>query len=275
MTALPHAPLSGTDQSGASGADWSGALARLNPVTRLLLTVLVAIPVLISLDWLSATVIFVGELVVFLACGVRARMLARRMIPLLIVAPLAAISMALYGKPGGDVYFQWWLVVISQRSLTMAIAVVLRIFALGLAALVLMGGLDLTATADGLAQICHLPARFVLGTLAGMRMINLFAADWRTMAQARRARGLGDTGRLRRFATMAFALLVFAIRRGAKLATAMEARGFDASTAAHRTWARPSRMGRADAVGWLVAVVMVALALAVSIRLGTFTPVTR
>lgn len=270
MTSIVESPgaLSGTD-------DWSGALSRLNPVTRLLLTVLVAIPVLISLDWLSATVIFVGELAVFLACGVRLRVLARRMIPILVVAPLAAISMALYGKPGGEIYVHWWLVVVSQRSLTMAIAVVLRIFALGLAAVVLMGGLDLTATADGLAQLCHLPARFVLGALAGMRMINLFAADWRTMSQARRARGLGDTGRLRRFATMAFALLVFAIRRGTKLATAMEARGFDASTASRRTWARESRLGRADALGWVIALLLVAAALAVSVQLGTFTPVTR
>ena len=39
--------------------------------------------------------------------------------------------------------------------------------------------------------------------------------------------GVGaDTGALRRWATMAFAMLVIAIRRGSKLATAMEARGF-------------------------------------------------
>lgn len=253
---------------------WSGALSRLNPVTRLLLTVVVALPVLISLDWLSASVMFVGEFVIFALCGVRVRTMAQRLIPILVVAPLAAVSMALYGKPGGEVYLQWWLVVISERSLTMAIAVVFRVLALGLAAVVLMGGLDLTATADGLAQIFRLPARFVLGALAGMRMVTLFTDDWRTMSQARRARGLGDTGRLKRLATMAFALLIFAIRRGTKLATAMEARGFDASTAGHRTWARASTIGRADGLAWVVAVILCAVALGASVHFGSFTLVT-
>ena len=52
------------------------------------------------------------------------------------------------------------------------------------------------------------------------------------------ARGVADHAPLRRVAGQAFALLVFAVRRGSKLATAMEARGFGA----HRTrsWARPS-----------------------------------
>lgn len=251
------------------------ALDRLNPVTRFLLLVVAALPVIISLDWLSATVMFAGTVTVFLACGVPARRLAMRIRPILVVAPLAAVSMALYGKPGGEVYWHWGLVQITQRSVRMALAVIVRILALGVAAVELLGGLDLTATADGLAQICRLPARFVLGALAGLRTAGLFVDDWRTMAQARRARGLGDTGRVHRFATMAFALLVFAIRRGTTLATAMEARGFSSQTAADRTWARVSRLGPADALGWAVTAALAALAIGASLHFGTFTLVTR
>lgn len=250
------------------------ALDRLNPVSRLLLTVLVALPVLVSLDWLSAGIMLAGLFAVFRAAGVRTATMARRMIPVAVAALLAAVTMALYGKPGGTVYWHWWLVVITQRSLTMAGAVILRVLVLGLSAVVLLGGLDLTAMADGLAQVLRLPARFVLGALAGMRMLSLFLEDWRTLGQARRARGLGDTGRLRRWATMAFALLVFAIRRGTRLATAMEARGFDAQHARNRTWARPSRLGRADAVGAAVALTLVAVSLTAAIVAGTFAPVT-
>ena len=72
--------------------------------------------------------------------------------------------------------------------------------------------------ADGLAQVWRLPARFVLGTLAGFRLVGEMIADWRMLGLARRARGLGDTGALRRFVTMAFAPLVLAVRRGRKLA---------------------------------------------------------
>ena len=265
--------MSATAATRRSGAG-RGAIERLNPVTRLLLAVLACLPVLVSLDWLSATVMLVGRLVVRRAAGARPAAMLVRLGPVAVAAALAAVTMALYGKPGGRVYWQWWLVEVTRRSVTMAGAVVLRVLVLGLSAVVLLGGLDLTAMADGLAQVLRLPARFVLGALAGMRMLSLFVEDWRTLGRARRARGLGDTGRLRRWTTMAFALLVLAIRRGTKLATAMEARGFDAQHARQRTWARPSRLGAPDVIGLTAAAALDALALVVSILAGTFAPVT-
>ncbi|ERK61654.1 cobalt transport protein, partial [Propionibacterium acidifaciens F0233] len=264
--------MSATAATRRSGAG-RGAIERLNPVTRLLLAVLACLPVLVSLDWLSATVMLVGLLVVLRAAGARPAAMLVRLAPVAVAAALAAATMALYGKPGGRVYWQWWLVEVTRRSVTMAGAVVLRVLVLGLSAVVLLGGLDLTAMADGLAQVLRLPARFVLGALAGMRMLSLFVEDWRTLGRARRARGLGDTGRLRRWTTMAFALLVLAIRRGTKLATAMEARGFDAQHARQRTWARPSRLGAPDVIGLTAAAALDALALVVSILAGTFAPV--
>lgn len=265
--------MSATAATRRSGAG-RGAIERLNPVTRLLLAVLACLPVLVSLDWLSATVMLVGLLIVLRAAGARPAAMLVRLAPVAVAAALAAVTMALYGKPGGRVYWQWWLVEVTRRSVTMAGAVVLRVLVLGLSAVVLLGGLDLTAMADGLAQVLRLPARFVLGALAGMRMLSLFVEDWRTLGRARRARGLGDTGRLRRWTTMAFALLVLAIRRGTKLATAMEARGFDAQHARQRTWARPSRLGAPDVIGLTAAAALDALALVVSILAGTFAPVT-
>lgn len=265
--------MSATAATRRSGAG-RGAIERLNPVTRLLLAVLACLPVLVSLDWLSATVMLVGLLVVLRAAGARPAAMLVRLAPVAVAAALAAVTMALYGKPGGRVYWQWWLVEVTRRSVTMAGAVVLRVLVLGLSAVVLLGGLDLTAMADGLAQVLRLPARFVLGALAGMRMLSLFVEDWRTLGRARRARGLGDTGRLRRWTTMAFALLVLAIRRGTKLATAMEARGFDVQHARQRTWARPSRLGAPDVIGLTAAAALDALALVVSILAGTFAPVT-
>ncbi len=105
---------------------------------------------------------------------------------------------------------------------------------------------DPTDLADGLAQVLHLPARFVLGGLAGLRLVGLFVDDWRQLELARRARGVADAAARRRrprFAGQAFALLVLSVRRGSKLATAMEARASAATLP--RTWARPSTFGRA------------------------------
>ena len=132
--------------------------------------------------------------------------------------------------------------------------------------------MDPTDLADGLAQVARLPARFVLGSLAGVRLLTLFTDDWRTLGLARRARGLGDTGRMRRWLSMAFALLVLAIRRGSRLATAMEAKGFGATgpDAPTRTWARPSRLTGADLVGVLLAVALVTTAIGFSVCFDTF-----
>jgi energy-coupling factor transport system permease protein len=175
--------------------------------------------------------------------------------------------MALYGRPGGSVHVDWFLVHVTDNSLHLAVAVMLRVLALGIPAILLFTGIDPTDLADGLAQVWRLPARFVLGALAGFRLITRFVDDWRSLALARRARGLGDTGAVRRWATMAFAMLVIAIRRGSKLATAMEARGFGT---APRTWARESHVGRADLVLVVSCLLAVAVALAAAASAGTF-----
>ena len=80
--------------------------------------------------------------------------------------------------------------------------------AIALPSVVLFVTVDPTDLADGLAQVLRLPARFVLGALAGLRMVGLFIDDWRALELARRARGVADRGRLRRFLGMAFALLI-------------------------------------------------------------------
>ena len=243
------------------------ALDRVNPVTRITAAVIVSLPLLVTLDWVSGATMTGIVLAAAFALGFGARFVARRVWPVLLLAPLAGLNMALYGKPGGAVHLDWFLVHVTDNSLQLAVAVMLRVLALGVPAILLFTGIDPTDLADGLAQVWRLPARFVLGALAGFRLVGRFVDDWRSLALARRARGLGDTGAVRRWATMAFAMLVIAIRRGSKLATAMEARGFGT---AHRTWARPSRVGRADAVLIVSAVAAVTLALAASVLAGTF-----
>ncbi|WP_432559435.1 energy-coupling factor transporter transmembrane component T family protein [Granulicoccus sp. GXG6511] len=247
-------------------------LDRLNPVTRIAIAIVLSTPLIITLDWLSAGVALVLVVATALVIGFSVAQVAKRLGLLLIVALIAGVSMALYGEPGGDTWFQWLLIHITDNSLRLALAVVLRVLALGLSALLLFGDVDPTDLADGLAQVARLPARFVLGSLAGVRMLGLFTDDWRSLGLARRARGLGDTGRIRRWFSMAFALLVLAIRRGSRLATAMEAKGFGATgtDAPSRTWARASRLGRPDTAGVAVAAVLVTIAVGFSVYFGTF-----
>ena len=217
----------------------TGAVARINPVAKLGASALIALPLVLTLDIVSAAVALALELLLFPFAGLGWREFWVRTWPVWLAAPLTALTIALYGQTSGTVYVEWFLVRISEGSLELALATLLRVLAIALPSVVLFVTVDPTDLADGLAQIVRLPSRFVLGALAGLRMVGLFLEDWRALELARRARGVADRGRIRRFLGMAFALLVLSIRRGSKLATAMEARGFGAPTP--RTWARVSR----------------------------------
>jgi len=247
-------------------------LDRVNPVTRLGAAMVLTVPLFISLDWVSAAATAGAEIIVWLALHRRSlaadlRALSLRLIPFLVAAPLAGVSMSLYGNPGGNSYWSWGLIHISDQSLSFGAAVAARVVALGTAVIVTLAFVDPTDMADGLAQVWHLPARFVLGTLAGVRLIATMMADWRSMELARRARGLGDHRALRRFAGLAFALLVTAIRKGSTLATAMEVRGFGRGP---RTWARQSKVGIPDVVCIAAATMIVGLGLMLSLVTGHF-----
>lgn len=259
------------DQGPKRGA--RGLLARTNPVARVLALLVATTPLLITIDPVSAAVAVILELALMPLSGVSVRSFFLKATPLLLAAPLGAASMLLYASPGGTVYWQFGPAAISDHSMWLALGIGLRMCAIVLPAIALLDRIDPTDMGDGLAQILHLPARPVLAALAGARMMSLMAADWKALERARRARGVGDSSRIRSFLRGSFSLLVFALRRSGKLATTMEARGFGA--ARKRTWARPSRLRAADAVLMVVAIAVPAIALAASIWAGTFALVGR
>ena len=271
-----RAAIAGTTRTGAptSGrAPRRGLLTRTNPVARVLALLVATTPLLITIDPVSAGVALALELSLIPLSGVSARSFFLKATPLLVAAPLGALSMLLYAAPGGHVYWSFGPAAISDHSMWLALGIALRMCALVVPAIALLDRIDPTDMGDGLAQILHLPARPVLAALAGARMTSLMAADWKALERARRARGVGDASRIRSFLRGSFSLLVFALRRSGKLATTMEARGFGASRA--RTWARPSRLRAADAALMAVAIAVPAIALTVSVWAGAFALVGR
>jgi energy-coupling factor transport system permease protein len=245
-----------------------GPLAALNPVAKLGAALIVTVTLLLSIDPVSAGVALGLELVLVAFARIPFRTLVARTAPVWIAAPLAGLTTALYGQAAGTVYVQWWAVEISDGSLALGLATALRVLAIGLPAVLLFITIDPTDLADGLAQLLRLPSRFVIGGLAGLRLVGLFAEDWRALTLARRARGVTESGAVRRFLGQSFALFVLSLRRGTKLATAMEARGFGAS--GHRTWARPSIFRRRDWATLLVALAVAGIAVAVAVAAGSW-----
>ncbi|PWC08237.1 ABC transporter [Mycetocola zhujimingii] len=244
------------------------ALARVNPIAKLAVAVLISVTLLLSIDVVSASVALILVCVLLFWSGLDARGFWLRTAPLWLGAPFAGLTTVLYGEDSGTLLASWGFVSITEGSLALGIAIMLRVLAIGLPSIVLFATTDPTDLADGLGQVLHLPARFVLGGLAGLRMVGLFVDDWRALGQARRARGVGDARMLVRFASQAFALLVLAIRRGSKLATAMEAKGFGSSI--ERTWARPSTVGRPELVLLLIGAFIAGAAITAAVLAGTW-----
>ncbi len=263
----------------ATAAIRTGPIATINPVAKLGAALLIALPLVLTIDAVSAATALVLELVLFALSGLRWREFWLRTLPVWVAAPLTAITIALYGAPSGQIYVEWLFLRVSDGSLELALATFFRVLAIALPGVVLFVTVDPTDLADGLAQLVHLPARFVLGALAGMRLLGLLGEDWRALGLARRARGVADVGRVRRILGMAFALFVLSIRRGSKLATAMEARGFggqitdvDGAPVA-RTWARPSRWGTAEWLLLAAGAAISATAITVAVLTGSWNPI--
>jgi energy-coupling factor transport system permease protein len=237
-------------------------IASVNPVAKLGAGLIVSLFLIVTIDWVSAGTALALELVIIAFMGIESKRFWLRTLPVWLAAPLTALTILLYGRYDGVVYFEFLLIRISDGSIELALATFLRVLAIGLPAVVLFISIDPTDFADGLAQILRLPDRFVLGALAAVRMVGLFLDDWRSLELARRARGVADRGRIRRIAGQGFALLVLSIRRGSKLSIAMEARGFGGDT--ERTWARESRWGVAEwvtiGIGLLVGVTATVMA---------------
>ncbi|PID97732.1 MAG: cobalt ABC transporter [Actinobacteria bacterium] len=245
-----------------------GLLGTVNPVFQVLGVAVMTTPLIVSIDVVSAGVALLVEMMLVPLVGVRYRKLLVRMIPVFFAAPLGALSMLLYANPGGSVYWSFGPAVISDRSIHLALGIFVRIFALALPAVAVLPRIDPTDMADGLTQILRLPARPVLASLAAVRMTGLMVDDWRGLQRARRIRGVGEGNRVALALRGSFALLVFALRRSAKLSLTMEARGFGSDIP--RTHARVSTVGVADAIMMAVSVAVPTAALVAAMWVGTF-----
>lgn len=249
-------------------SSYSPLLASMNPVYRMIGAFLCSIPLLFTLDCVSASCALALEFIIFACIKIPPWKVAYLSWPVWIGAPMSALTVLLYGKSGGNTWFQWGMIHVTDRSSSLALATFLRILAIGIPSIVTVIGIDATDLADAFSQILHFSDRFVYGGLAGIRMFNVLQDDWRALSASRRSRGIGDGNKLKAFFPQMFALLVLSIRRSTTLAVAMEARGFGGFNP--RSHARISKVKVSDWILIIVCVIIPLISLAVSIYTGSF-----
>ncbi|MHA7304483.1 energy-coupling factor transporter transmembrane component T family protein [Arthrobacter sp. TMN-49] len=249
-------------------------LARANPLAKLGAGMAITLVLLVSVDWVSATVALMLECALLPLAGLSDRMLLLRGWPVLLAAIVGGYGTALLAPKTGELLLAVGPVTFTSGSLEAGVAIALRGLAIALPGIIVLASTDPTDLADALAQKLRLPHRFVLGALAAMRLVGLLVAEWQTLGMARRARGVGGEPGLFRGVKaqlgQAMALLVQAVRRASRLAVTMEAKGFGAGP---RSWARESTFAAHDL--WVAAggVLIAAIAVAAAVVLGTWNPV--
>ena len=248
-------------------------IARLNPVAKLGAALVLMIGLVSTIDAVTPTVLLLLEFAVIVLSGISVPTLLRRSWPLAIgITGLMSSTLLFTENRSGALLFQLGEFDLTSGRLLSAVAIGLRVLAIALPGILAFATTDPTDFADSLVAQLRAPARFTFGALAAFRLFPLLGDEWRTLLLARRARGVeagrNPVRRLRLLTSGVFGLLVAAIRRGVRLATAMDARGFGA--AERRTQARPARFGPADWLCVLGAIVAVALATGISVAVGAW-----
>lgn len=255
--------------------DAGAPLARANPVAKLVAAIALLAALFASLDGVTALVVLVGLACALPFSGLSPRALLGRAWLVGLAAVSIGVANVLFApEQVGPTLIAVGPVRIGGETLVDGLGLAARLVAIAATGILATATSQPTEIADSLIQQLHASPRFAIGTLAALRLVPLLAEEWQTIGMARRARGV-DAGRspvaaMRLFAGQLMALLVGAVRRGSRMALAMEARGFGASEC--RTVARVERVTATD-VGWVAAAVLLAVAaIAVSVLLGTWRP---
>lgn len=247
-------------------------LPRANPTAKLGAAAIIMLALFFSTDAVTAGIVLVGLVAATAFSGLEPRVLLGRTWPLLLAALSVGILNTVLAPVQTGSPLRIGPVEVGSDNLATGLGLGLRLLGIAYSGVLALATTDATELADSLVQQLRLSPRFAVGALAGARLLPILADEWQILSLARRARGV-EAGRsplaaVRLFFGQLLSLLVAAVRRGTRLATAMEARGFGSMPC--RTIARPQVVGRSDWVLIGAAAGLVIVAVAVSAALGTW-----
>jgi energy-coupling factor transport system permease protein len=240
--------------------DPAALLARANPLAKLLAALALMAILFVSIDPITPAVVLAGLAAAVPLTGLSPRDLLQRVWPILLAALVVGILNVAFAPRQSGAALQLGPLRMGADTVLAGLALALRLMAIALSGVLALVTTDPTDLADALVQQARVPPRFAVGALAAARLMPILASEWQTLAMARRARGVSAGGSPLVAIRLAFArllaMLVSAVRRGTRLAIAMESRGFGSRPC--RSVARPQRFAAGD---WALVAAAAALGL--------------
>lgn len=225
-------------------------LARRNPTVKLALVFVVSVAVMFVLDPVTPALLYLLALVgIVTTASMPTRTLALAHLPFVAFA-LGVFLVNVLSRPGA-VLWQAGPLRVTAEGISVGAALAMRTFLIGILAIGFLVSTDGVALMHSLRQNARLDARVAYAVLAGYRMLQQMPREWATIQHAHAVRApLRRGGRPprgpRHLARVVFTLLVVSVRRGERMAQALESRGLGLTP--RSTW-RPVRVVAAD---WLL-----------------------
>jgi len=228
----------------------------LNPLTLCLIGILAAIGSFAVQSW-QGGLLALAPTALLAPLAVRSlRGAVLRMLPILLSAAGLAWTTALLGE-APSLSGQAWLVGLKEAA---------RITAFVAPGVLALASVHPAPLGDALAQRARLPGRPVAAAVIALVRVGHLGRQWSTIVETRTRRGLGGPRSPRLLAGATLALLVDTLRGAEQQALAMDSRGF--ATAARRSWAEPSPVGRADLLGLGIAALLLVWPLLAELLVG-------
>lgn len=232
-------------------------LHRRNPVAKFVAVFAVSAVLLGVFDPVTPALLYALALVAVGALGrVGIRVLAVAQLPFLAFAVgLLAVNAV---SRGGSVLASVGWFSVTDDGLAVGTSLALRTMVIGTCSVGFVLTTDPVRLLTSMQRQLRLPPRVAYGMLAGYRLLGMLPAEWRSIRRAhavrkRRTRHGRAPRTPRALGKAVITLLVLALRRGERLAVALESRGLGAG---ERTVWRPVAMSGGDVL-FLVAVALV------------------
>lgn len=237
-------------------------LTRLDPRTKQLGATLLIVLVSIIHQFVAFALCLLFCILIQRASGIALTYVLRGYRPFLgFLAFITIFQILFYYAPPGQhqtIYWQWWILSISQEGILNSLLIILRIFFLYYIVSMLMfttSLVDLTDGAEGLLsplQKLGLPVTaFIMVLVVALKFVPIFITEIERLIKAQTARGVRfDQGnalqRTMKLAPLLILLFISAFKRAEVLSTAMEARCFGNRPGWKRSKRRVLRFERND-----------------------------